>query len=105
MTIICPRCHSSKIVKNGKTYYKKQNHLCNDCGRQFVLDNVHHKSPSLRKLVKKALKERLSLRAICRIFDLSLTWIAMAGGPTESRFVGGNDPKNKKLTSVWFTSG
>ena len=27
------------------------------------------------ELVKKALKERLSLRAICRIFGLSLTWL------------------------------
>ena len=26
-------------------------------------------------MIKKALKERLSLRAICRIFDVSLNWL------------------------------
>ncbi|MEM1367217.1 MAG: IS1 family transposase, partial [Cyanobacteria bacterium P01_H01_bin.15] len=32
----CPRCHSSKIVKNGFIHNRKQNHICTECGRQFV---------------------------------------------------------------------
>ena len=28
-----------------------------------------------RKRIKKALKERISLRGICRIFDVSLSWL------------------------------
>ncbi|WP_406603405.1 IS1/IS1595 family N-terminal zinc-binding domain-containing protein [Neolewinella aurantiaca] len=32
---------SGKVVKNGKTYYGKQNHKCKDCNRQFVTNNKH----------------------------------------------------------------
>ncbi len=76
MYIPCPSCHSTKIKKNGKTYYGKQNHRCNDCGRQFVLNNTHTKSRELKGQLVNALKERLSLRAICRIFGISLTWLS-----------------------------
>ena len=75
MLLICPDCHSTKVKKNGKTHYGKQNHKCKVCGRQFVLDNCHTICTMTKKLVKLALKERLSLRAICRIFGLSLTWL------------------------------
>jgi insertion element IS1 protein InsB len=34
--LICPRCGSDNIVKNGRTRRGKQNYLCRDCGRQFV---------------------------------------------------------------------
>lgn len=71
----CPSCHSTNIKKNGHTYYGKQNHRCNYCGRQFVLNNKHTKSNWLKATIKRALKERLSLRAICRTFEVSLTWL------------------------------
>lgn len=75
MYLYCPSCHSTNIKKNGHTYYGKQNHRCNCCGRQFVLNNDHTKSHWLKSLIKKALKERISLRGICRIFGVSLTWL------------------------------
>ena len=75
MHIICPRCHSPKIVKNGLTYYGKQNHRCKDCGRQFVLNNQHTISTQVRELIANCLLERNSLRSICRIFGVSLTWL------------------------------
>lgn len=75
MNISCPRCQSTNIKKNGYTHYGKQNHKCKCCKRQFVLNNTHTKSLSLRERVSKALKERLSLRAICRIFGLSFNWL------------------------------
>ncbi len=31
----CPRCESTHIRKNGKKY-GKQNHICVNCGRQFI---------------------------------------------------------------------
>jgi hypothetical protein len=34
--IICPRCSSVSIVKNGKTAQRKQRYLCKDCRRQFI---------------------------------------------------------------------
>lgn len=75
MYIYCPSCHSTKIKKNGHTHYGKQNHQCKCCGRQFVLNNNHTKQSWLKLIIKKALKERLSLRAICRIFGVSMTWL------------------------------
>ncbi len=75
MYISCPRCCSTKIVKNGSTHYGKQNHRCKDCGRQFVLTNKHTVQEEVRKLIAKSLLERNSLRAICRVFDVSLTWL------------------------------
>lgn len=75
MYLYCPSCHSTNIKKNGHTHYGKQNHQCKCCSRQFVLNNGHTKSEYLKTLVKKALKERLSLRAICRIFGVSLSWL------------------------------
>jgi len=75
MYIYCPRCHSTKIKKNGHTHHGKQNHRCKCCGRQFVLNNKHTKSEWLKTLIKNSLKERISLRGICRIFGVSLTWL------------------------------
>jgi insertion element IS1 protein InsB len=36
--IICPRCSSVSILKNGKTAQRKQRYLCKDCRRQFIRD-------------------------------------------------------------------
>ncbi len=39
ITIVCPHCRSTNIVKNGKKSYKnKQNYLCKHCSRQFISD-------------------------------------------------------------------
>ena len=73
--LICPDCYSCKIKKNGSTHYKKQNHKCKICNRQFVLNNKHTVKPDRRRRIKMALKERLSLRAICRVFEVSLNWL------------------------------
>jgi IS1 family transposase len=75
MYVFCPSCHSTNIKKNGHTHYGKQNHRCKCCGRQFVLNNKHTKSEWLKSAIKKALKERISLRGICRIFGVSFTWL------------------------------
>ena len=73
--IHCPSCMSTKIKKNGKTYYGKQNHKCKECHRQFVLDSSHYIRNEQRELIKNSLKERISLRGICRVFAVSLTWL------------------------------
>ncbi|ADE16993.1 hypothetical protein Nhal_3984 (plasmid) [Nitrosococcus halophilus Nc 4] len=68
----CPRCGLSHIKKNGHAHYGKQNHACLACGRQFVAD-AHRIDETTRALVKKLLLERLSLRGICRVLEVSLT--------------------------------
>ena len=67
----CPHCRSTKVVKNGRTYYGKQNHKCRNCKRQFV-ERQPVKQYSQPQLVEKLLLERLSLRAICRILQVSM---------------------------------
>ncbi|TXF80977.1 IS1 family transposase [Neolewinella aurantiaca] len=73
--LICPSCTSGKIVKNGKTYYGKQNHKCKDCNRQFVANNQHSITDQRREDVSALLLERISLRGICRSMGVSLTWL------------------------------
>ena len=66
----CPACQSTKIVKNGHTTYGAQRCLCHDCLKTRVL--VPRRDNSLFAFIERALRERLSLRAIARIFRVSL---------------------------------
>ena len=70
----CPRCGLSHSKRNGHTHYRKQNYRCLGCGRQFVRDS-QRVDEAARALVKRLLLERLSLRGICRVTGLSLTWL------------------------------
>src|SRR5437588_9845482 len=70
----CPRCGLSHTKKNGHTHYRKQNYRCLRCGRQFVSDS-QRVGDDARALVQRLLLERLSLRGICRVSGLSLTWL------------------------------
>lgn len=70
----CPQCRLSHTKRNGHTHYGKQNYQCLNCGRQFVLDSQHIDEVT-RELIKKLLLERLSLRGICRVLDISLAWL------------------------------
>ena len=70
----CPRCQLSHIKRNGHTYYGKQNYQCLLCDRQFVIKN-ETVSEEKRELVKSLLLERISLRGICRVLKVSLTWL------------------------------
>lgn len=75
MKLHCPKCYSCKIKKNGHTHYGKQNHKCKLCFRQFVAHSTHLINQTLRCLITKSLKERISLRGICRVFGVSLSWL------------------------------
>ena len=70
----CPQCGLSHSKRNGHTHYRKQNYRCLECGRQFVRDS-QRVDQGTRTLVKKLLLERVSLRGICRVTGLSLTWL------------------------------
>ena len=73
---VCPKCGSKKYKKNGHIHNGKQNHRCKECGRQFVIDYEFKEIKEFEKeLINKALLERNSLRGICRIFSVSLTWL------------------------------
>ncbi|MGB0525270.1 MAG: transposase, partial [Flammeovirgaceae bacterium] len=71
----CPHCHSKFTVRNGKTYYGKQNYKCKNCSRQFVEridDPIQDYKEDLLPLL---LLERISLRGITRVLGKSLSWI------------------------------
>ncbi|AEK23260.1 Insertion element iso-IS1N protein insA [Capnocytophaga canimorsus Cc5] len=36
ITLHCPNCQCTKVVKNGNKKNKKQNYLCKTCKRQFI---------------------------------------------------------------------
>ena len=72
----CPHCPSTHIKKNGHTHYGKQNYQCTDCKRQFVESGQDwFVSPSEKALINKLLLERISLSGICRVCDVSETWL------------------------------
>ena len=74
--IVCPRCNSENIKKNGHIHNKKQNHLCKNCEKQFVL-NPKQKliTEHTKVIIKKLLLERISLLGICRVTEVSLQWL------------------------------
>jgi IS1 family transposase/transposase-like protein len=72
----CPDCGSQKIIKNGINATGRQNHKCNSCNRQFVLDPL--KSPisdSTKALIDRLLLERIALAGIARATGVSETWL------------------------------
>ena len=72
----CPNCASTRYKKNGHTRHGKQNHFCKSCERQFSAGaNPHLISDERRTLVENLLRERLSLRGICRAVGVSLGWL------------------------------
>ena len=69
---ICFYCGSTKVVKNGKTYYGKQRFKCHDCHRQFVANRTFKTlSNSEKELIGDLLVERISLEGICRVLKIS----------------------------------
>jgi insertion element IS1 protein InsB len=70
----CPRCGLSHTKENGHTHYRKQNYRCKGCGRQFVRDS-QRVGADTRALVNRLPLERLSLRGVCRVAGVSLTWL------------------------------
>ena len=73
-SLTCPRCQLSHIKRNGHTYYGKQNYQCKLCDRQFVVRDKSV-SPDTQDLIKSLLLERISLRGICRVLKVSLSWL------------------------------
>jgi insertion element IS1 protein InsB len=72
----CPRCGSTHHKKNGRIHNGKQNHRCKACGRQFVREFKQRRiSAEHRALIERLLKERLSLRGICRAVGVGMKWL------------------------------
>src|SRR5499426_573134 len=74
--IICPRCSSASVVKNGKTAQRKQRYLCKDCRRQFIRDYTNLGCViALRDLVVPLTINGAGIRDIERFLFLSTNTI------------------------------
>jgi len=72
----CPDCQSTHIKKNGHTHYGKQNYQCTSCWRQFVESgHTWFVNATDKAMINKLLLERISLSGICRVCDVSETWL------------------------------
>lgn len=72
----CTHCNSSYVKKNGHTHYGKQNYFCRVCNRQFVENGQNwFVNESDKLIINKLLLERISLSGICRVCDVSESWL------------------------------
>ena len=72
----CPSCQSTLVKKNGRTHNGKQNYRCLACCRQFIQEPSQKIiDDKTKNLVRKTLLERVSLHGICRIFEVSMSWL------------------------------
>ncbi|MBC6425385.1 MAG: IS1 family transposase [Ekhidna sp.] len=75
ITLTCPQCKSTNIVKNGKKT-KKQNYLCNACSRQFIGDHaLSYKGAHSNTitLMMRMLVRGCGIRDISDILNISLS--------------------------------
>ena len=72
----CPKCDSSRVVKNGSIHNGKKKYACKECGRQFV-ENPTKKmiTQDQWNIVDKLLLEKISLAGISRVTGISERWI------------------------------
>lgn len=72
---LCPACQSTHIVKNGYTRHRNQRVKCHTCGKTKVL--TLKKKPLDLPALERALRERLSLRGVARVFKVSLQTVLL----------------------------
>ena len=75
---ICPRCGSAALVKSGHNSVGTQQYLCKACGAHRVLAaKSRAASPARQAEILRAVEcERLSLRAVERVFRVSRKTVA-----------------------------
>jgi len=74
--LICPRCESGNIVKNGNTAYGKPKFMCKDCRKHFVENPEPRKiSDEKKELIDKLLLEKIPLAGIVRSVGVSKSWL------------------------------
>jgi transposase-like protein len=67
----CKQCHSTNIVKNGRTRAGQQQYHCRDCGVYTVTDDHAPERATRMEQVEQLHREQVSLRGIARITGVS----------------------------------
>ena len=73
---VCPTCGFGHLIKNGSVHNGKLKYQCKSCGCQFVINPTN--SPILeetKQLIDRLLLERISLREIARVTQVSWSWL------------------------------
>ena len=101
----CPECQSSHIRKNG-IRRGKQNHICVDCGRQFV-DNTQTErgySDDVRRLCLRMYVNGNGFRAIERVTGVHhttvITWVQQVGELLPDAYAPDEIPKVGELDEL-----
>jgi transposase-like protein len=76
ITYECPRCGSVDMVRNGHDYKGSQKYHCKACGSYGTLHGQRGYDNQRHEQVERALLERVSLRGIARIFQMSRKTVA-----------------------------
>ena len=73
---VCPTCGSEQLIKNGSVHHGKPKYQCKTCGRQFVVNPTNLPvSQEIKQLLNRLLLERISLRGIARVAQVSWSWL------------------------------
>ncbi|MDR0612738.1 MAG: IS1 family transposase, partial [Dysgonamonadaceae bacterium] len=75
ITLHCPDCQGTKIKKNGRKSYGKQNYFCKACGRQFIGDHALRYRGCHSGLTQKVLLmpvRGIGIRDIAEIENISI---------------------------------
>jgi len=75
-TQVCPTCGSEHLIKNGFSHNGKPKYQCKACSRQFVINPTNSPvSEETKQLIDRLLLERISLRGIARVIQVSWSWL------------------------------
>jgi len=73
---VCPACSSEHLIKNGLAHNGKPKYQCKSCGHQFVINPTNSPvSKEIKQLIDRLLLERISLRGIARVTQVSWSWL------------------------------
>jgi len=73
---VCPTCGSEHLIKNGSVHNTKPKYQCRGCGSQFVVNSTKTTvSEETKQLINRLLLERISLRGIARVTQVSWSWL------------------------------
>ncbi|MDF9796366.1 insertion element IS1 protein InsB [Catalinimonas alkaloidigena] len=77
VTLKCPHCHSTNVIKNGIKTDGKQNYYCkHGCRKQFQSDYQYRGAePWIKPLVKRALVCNVGVRDCAHIFGISKEYV------------------------------
>jgi len=73
---VCPACGAQRYKNNGHTRHGTQNHHCKACARQCgATAEDHCIAEAQHTMIERLLRERISLRGMCRAVGVRLPWL------------------------------